>query len=173
MGSCPYLAPEVYDERKYNPQATDIWSLAIIFCCMTLRRFPWWEPRIRDISYNLFVSTPASGTELPQRRISEPEVVTVGRLPRPSELGGDHCQHRPSTLGGEGKQGVVGGPWCLLRCLPRESCHIIGRMLTIDPEARASMDEILGDEWVSKAAVCTQVDREQVLNAPGHRHSRS
>jgi serine/threonine protein kinase len=31
VGSDPYLAPEVYDERKYDPQPPDIWSLAIIF----------------------------------------------------------------------------------------------------------------------------------------------
>merc|ERR1712093_622081 len=37
VGSDPYLAPEVYDERKYAPQPADIWSLAIIFCCMSLR----------------------------------------------------------------------------------------------------------------------------------------
>lgn len=56
VGSDPYLAPEVYDLSKYDPQPTDIWSLAIIFCCMTLRRFPWKAPRISDNSYKLFVS---------------------------------------------------------------------------------------------------------------------
>lgn len=58
VGSDPYLAPEVYDERKYDPQAVDIWSLAIIFCCMSLRRFPWKVPRLSDNSYKLFASEP-------------------------------------------------------------------------------------------------------------------
>ncbi|PVH95674.1 Pkinase-domain-containing protein [Periconia macrospinosa] len=61
VGSDPYLAPEVYDLSKYDPQPTDIWSLAIIFCCMTLRRFPWKAPRVSDNSYKLFVAPPNDG----------------------------------------------------------------------------------------------------------------
>ncbi|CAI6332563.1 unnamed protein product [Periconia digitata] len=61
VGSDPYLAPEVYDLSKYDPQPTDVWSLAIIFCCMTLRRFPWKAPRVSDNSYKLFVAPPNDG----------------------------------------------------------------------------------------------------------------
>ncbi|KAL9599497.1 MAG: hypothetical protein Q9219_003836, partial [cf. Caloplaca sp. 3 TL-2023] len=62
VGSDPYLAPEVYDAHKYDPQPADIWSLAIIFACMTLRRFPWKAPRLTDNSFKLFVSSPTPGT---------------------------------------------------------------------------------------------------------------
>ncbi|KAL8788016.1 MAG: hypothetical protein Q9213_001908 [Squamulea squamosa] len=62
VGSDPYLAPEVYDNNKYDPQPTDIWSLAIIYACMTLRRFPWKAPRLTDNSYKLFASAPNPGT---------------------------------------------------------------------------------------------------------------
>lgn len=65
VGSDPYLAPEVYDGKRYDPRPTDIWSLAIIFCCMTLRRFPWKHPRISDNSYRLFVAEPTPGTPIP------------------------------------------------------------------------------------------------------------
>ena len=65
VGSDPYLAPEVYDEKKYDPRPTDVWSLAIIFCCMTLRRFPWKQPRTTDNSYRLFVANPTPGTPVP------------------------------------------------------------------------------------------------------------
>jgi len=58
VGSDPYLAPEVYDLPRYDPRAADIWSIAIIFCCMSLRRFPWKAPRLTDNSYRLFVSAP-------------------------------------------------------------------------------------------------------------------
>lgn len=74
MGSDPYLAPEVYDNTKYNPALVDIWSLAIIFCCMSLRRFPWKAPRLTDNSYRLFVAAPTPGTpttESNARRSSE------------------------------------------------------------------------------------------------------
>ncbi|GME95672.1 unnamed protein product [Ambrosiozyma monospora] len=40
----------------YEPTAVDIWSLAIIFCCMVLRRFPWKLPKVSDPSYKAFTS---------------------------------------------------------------------------------------------------------------------
>ncbi|KAL9640927.1 MAG: hypothetical protein Q9204_000494 [Flavoplaca sp. TL-2023a] len=62
VGSDPYLAPEVYDTNKYDPQPADVWSLAIVFACMTLRRFPWKAPRLTDNSFKLFASAPSPGT---------------------------------------------------------------------------------------------------------------
>lgn len=50
----------MYDTSKYDPRPADIWSLAIIYACMSLRRFPWKAPRLTDNSYKLFVSTPAT-----------------------------------------------------------------------------------------------------------------
>ncbi|OBZ75840.1 Serine/threonine-protein kinase oca2 [Grifola frondosa] len=41
VGSDPYLAPEVLSQDSYDPRKTDVWSVAIIFMCMVLRRFPW------------------------------------------------------------------------------------------------------------------------------------
>ncbi|RMZ76501.1 hypothetical protein DV738_g4922, partial [Chaetothyriales sp. CBS 135597] len=156
VGSDPYLAPEVYEERKYDPTATDIWSLAIIFCCMSLRRFPWKQPRVIDNSYKLFVAPPTPGTPVPDshpRRASE-------NPPADSE--------RSAT--GE-KQEVIKGPWRLLRILPRESRHIIGRMLKIDPLERARMEEVLEDDWVLSAEVCSQDMNGQVHRATNHTHT--
>ncbi|KAG0148322.1 hypothetical protein CROQUDRAFT_41587, partial [Cronartium quercuum f. sp. fusiforme G11] len=41
VGSDPYLAPEVLSQKEYDPRLTDVWSVAIIYMCMALRRFPW------------------------------------------------------------------------------------------------------------------------------------
>ncbi|WEW60962.1 Nitrogen permease reactivator protein [Emydomyces testavorans] len=77
VGSDPYLAPEVHEEKRYDPRATDIWSLAIIYCCMSLGRFPWKQPKLSDNSYRLFASSPTPGTPLPDAPSRD-----VGR-PRP------------------------------------------------------------------------------------------
>ncbi|KKA29608.1 hypothetical protein TD95_000668 [Thielaviopsis punctulata] len=61
VGSDPYLAPEVYDDKMYDPRTVDIWSLGIIYCCMTLRRFPWKVPRMTDNSYKLYAADPTPG----------------------------------------------------------------------------------------------------------------
>ncbi|CAE6425985.1 unnamed protein product [Rhizoctonia solani] len=80
VGSDPYLAPEVLHAPQYDPRKTDVWSIAIIFMCMVLRRFPWKipDPKV-DPSYKAFVQShpdlcvkpttaptaPASGTATP------------------------------------------------------------------------------------------------------------
>ncbi|CAN3358150.1 serine/threonine-protein kinase Hrk1p [Diutina catenulata] len=56
VGSDPYLAPEVLrSPNSYNPQPVDLWSIAIIYCCMTLKRFPWKIPASdKDNSFKLY-----------------------------------------------------------------------------------------------------------------------
>lgn len=56
VGSDPYLAPEVITSPKsYDPQFVDVWSIAIIFCCLMLKRFPWKAPREdTDDNFKLF-----------------------------------------------------------------------------------------------------------------------
>ncbi|OCK77394.1 Pkinase-domain-containing protein [Lepidopterella palustris CBS 459.81] len=214
VGSDPYLAPEVYDLSKYDPQPTDIWSLAIIFCCMTLRRFPWKAPRLSDNSYKLFVSPPNDGP----RRIDNPSKSTSelqeaggedqrqsgGPYSEPASressdvfnatnTGHHHHHHhhrnktenqsdpvtneaRPkspaaSTQNKEQQQQIIKGPWRLLRLLPRESRHVIGRMLEVDPKKRATMEEILQDKWVSETSICRQEEGGAIIRAEGHEHT--
>lgn len=58
VGSDPYLAPEVLSKDTYDPRLTDVWSVAMIFMCMVLRRFPWKLPDPKtDASYRLYVNT--------------------------------------------------------------------------------------------------------------------
>ena len=57
VGSDPYLAPEVLNGDSYDPRKTDVWSVAIIFLCMVLRRFPWKIPDSKtDPSFRAFVA---------------------------------------------------------------------------------------------------------------------
>ncbi|KAJ5893541.1 Protein kinase [Penicillium taxi] len=235
VGSDPYLAPEVYDEKKYDPRPTDVWSLAIIFCCMTLRRFPWKQPRSTDNSYRLFVSSPTPGTPVPdvdprrQHAKSSPDLPFIARekddqkqLPSSSETPKAEKPAKPEqpakltvpptpqtngnqanakcddtthnaavsptaekttrttskeapplpgqTQSSSQRQEVIKGPWRLLRILPRESRYIIGRMLKVDPKERATLDEVLADDWVRSIESCEQLDSGDIINAPGHTH---
>ncbi|GMG20005.1 unnamed protein product [Ambrosiozyma monospora] len=56
VGSDPYLAPEVCVFNKYDPRPVDIWSAAIMYCCMTLKKFPWKVPKLSDPSFKMFAS---------------------------------------------------------------------------------------------------------------------
>ncbi|KAI2789791.1 Serine/threonine-protein kinase oca2 [Penicillium oxalicum] len=231
VGSDPYLAPEVYDEKKYDPRPTDVWSLAIIFCCMTLRRFPWKQPRTTDNSYRLFVASPTPGTPVADaenrrqpKAKSSPDLVSAAQAdkekpteaPAPTaaapsasaaanqngnkspdsptdknDCPGDPARKQPSQTSGHKaarttskeapplppnaqppapKQEVIKGPWRLLRILPRESRYIIGRMLKVNPIERATLEEVLADEWVRNIMTCRQEDWGEVINAPNHTH---
>lgn len=191
VGSDPYLAPEVYEERKYDPAAVDIWSLAIIYCCMSLRRFPWKVPRLTDNSYKLFAADPTPGHDpkklilppvksesalhdMPQRDLSWADPEDKGKTGQ----NGDKASHREEKPSGEAststpsgeKKEVIRGPWRILRLLPRESRHVIGRMLEIDPKKRANMEEILEDNWVSNTDICRQLEQGKVINVSDHTH---
>ncbi|KAI1268886.1 Pkinase-domain-containing protein [Xylariaceae sp. FL1019] len=178
VGSDPYLAPEVYDNRVYDPQAVDIWSLAIIFCCMSLRRFPWKLPRMSDNSFKLFASDPTPGHD-PKKLIS-PSRSTSDLENTPSrDFMPDEPPKSPASTAKptptEGskepeRKEVIKGPWRLLRLLPRETRHVIGRMLAIDPKHRAVMSEILDDPWVSDTVICRQVGSGQIVKADNHTH---
>ncbi|KOS17569.1 Serine/threonine-protein kinase oca2 [Escovopsis weberi] len=198
VGSDPYLAPEVYESKEYDAQAVDIWSLAIIFCCMSLRRFPWKIPRMTDNSYKLFAADPTPGHD-PNHLIrpkSEGDAsTTIARefLPQ-DEKPKAHREHR-SGHGHHHKRGVsettvppeaqtqeqgteataekkevIKGPWRILRLLPRESRHIIHRMLSVDVKSRARMEEIVKEPWVADTVICQQLENGEVIPAEDHEH---
>ncbi|KAG5980422.1 hypothetical protein E4U55_004039 [Claviceps digitariae] len=199
VGSDPYLAPEVYDSKEYDAAAVDIWSLAIIFCCMTLRRFPWKIPRMTDNSYKLFASDPTPGhnpskliehskstndlsTTVAREFLAEDDAKAKGHHHKPSQhhvpndkdgaeatSGADSQASQGAGGTGERKE-VIRGPWRILRLLPRESRHIIHRMLDLDPKTRAKMDEILDETWVADAVICQQLENGEVLPAEDHTH---
>ncbi|KAI7858812.1 kinase-like domain-containing protein [Circinella umbellata] len=55
-GSDPYIAPELYTQPTYDPRQSDVWSCGIVFICMTIRRFPWRNPRLSDPSFRAFAT---------------------------------------------------------------------------------------------------------------------
>lgn len=240
VGSDPYLAPEVYDERKYDPTAVDIWSLAIIFCCMTLRRFPWKVPRLSDNSYKLFAAEPTPGhdpkklslksgsvsakpeeessadatdkakaekpeadvkeasdkkevTEEKVKDATEAEIKPEAAVDKTDKDGhaektdktdkdendkdekkeatgdkpadGSKTEEKPAE-----KREVIRGPWRILRLLPRESRHVIGSMLAIDPKDRIKMADLIKDPWVADTVICRQIEPSRIIRSSTHTH---
>lgn len=67
------------------------------------------------------------------------------------------------------RQEVIKGPWRLLRILPRESRYLIGQMLKVNPKERATLEDVLSDDWVRGSQVCQQTD-QTTINATNHTH---
>jgi serine/threonine protein kinase len=151
---------------------------------MSLRRFPWKMPRMTDNSYKLFASPPTPGTDI--RRISDSPSKSTNDLDTPARDAVPDSQTNPTTAKteyaatneangtapeAEKKPEIIKGPWRLLRLLPRESRHIIGRMLEINPKNRAKMSEVLDDPWVSGTPICRQELAGAIIRADGHAHT--
>lgn len=77
----------------------------------------------------------------------------------------------PADVSSSASSATIKGPLRLLRLLPRDTRHIIGRMLELDPRKRATLDEILEDPWVQNALVCRQEEGGQCFPAPNHTHT--
>jgi serine/threonine protein kinase len=93
VGSDPYLAPEVLSEQSYDPRKTDVWSLAIIFLCMILRRFPWKipDPKV-DANFKAFITAHPDLSDKPlPKKSSQPlhdgSALTVNAPAPPARAG--------------------------------------------------------------------------------------
>lgn len=83
---------------------------------------------------------------------------------------GDSKTSESKPSGSGEKKEVIRGPWRILRLLPRESRHIVSRMLDLDSKKRARMDEILQEPWVADTVICQQFDHGEVVPAEDHTH---
>lgn len=71
VGSLPYMAPELFTASHYSPLLADVWSLAILYSCMILRRFPWPAARIDKPVYQVYAETLRSENEVCPWPVSE------------------------------------------------------------------------------------------------------
>lgn len=128
-GSEPYLAPEVLDDGEYLPAQTDIWSCAIVFCCMWNKRFPWKSPCFTDKDFRTFAAEISIEDE--EERLAALNISKV-----------QTAKH------------AIQGPWRLLRHLPAESRAVIFNMLDLEPEQRAPARDLLQSAWLYDIDMC-------------------
>jgi hypothetical protein len=90
-------------------------------------------------------------------------------LPRQETTSKEAPPLPPGSTTGQ-RQEVIKGPWRLLRILPRESRYIIGRMLKVNPKERATLEEVLADDWVQSILACRQEESGTIIKATNHTH---
>lgn len=279
VGSDPYLAPEVLrSPNSYNPQPVDLWSIAIIYCCMTLKRFPWKIPNgEKDNSFKLYemmddswhdyyLSNECHKLLLQQRKLKNTivrsnkkkkmmenksaqedcemeekeedatiekthsiddskrslenvEVLTEEQTQEILEqlkaidaklegyentkndmkskygelLQRSQSHSKPDTQSESDKKKAnhkqIRGPYRLMRLLPHAARPIIHKMLQVDGTKRATLEDIMNDEWILEIECCTlkkvsrsvspdasysfDTDEEEVLikGSPPHDHT--
>ncbi|ORX90026.1 kinase-like protein [Basidiobolus meristosporus CBS 931.73] len=97
-GSDPYIAPEIFTGRPYDVRKSDIWSAAIVYISMILKRHPWDVALSNDKSYKLYL------------------------------------EHRKVDR--------------FFNKIPSGAATILKKMLEPNPSLRATMEDILADEWI-------------------------
>lgn len=161
VGSDPYLPPEVCIFSKYDPRPVDIWSIAMIFVCLTIKQFPWKIPKLKDPSFKLF----CSGRDCD----SLSQLVAKPALPPQYD---DVVEKPASSNNPSNPNDLKIGPQSLLHKLPESSRHIIGRMVELAPARRASIEEIMEDPFVKNIKMCYLDHEGTVIGHPeNHVHT--
>ncbi|KAK6456904.1 kinase domain-containing protein [Scheffersomyces xylosifermentans] len=195
VGSDPYLAPEVCVFNKYDPRPVDVWSAAIIYCCMMLKKFPWKVPKLSDSSFKLFASrgefipisemlkkTPQDyaqkdGDEISDKSSTENPLESLKEIKE--EVEQIEKSDSPTNIDGKSHTSTETGAGRLLLALPEDCRPLIGRMVELAPACRISIDDCLNDEWLSSVNMCTVEERFQndsnsfvVIKCEDHEHTQ-
>lgn len=164
VGSDPYLAPEVCVFHKYDPRPVDVWSAAIIYCCMMLKKFPWKVPKLTDNSFKMFASRP-DPIPLSEMLKKTPATMAEGSYngdlaaaaaaaaeaaPKPVPTKTDSA-----SPAGNAHTSTEAGPGRLLLALPEDCRPLIGRMVELAPACRIPIEDCFKDEWLASVNMCT------------------
>ncbi|CAK7892441.1 nitrogen permease reactivator protein [[Candida] anglica] len=179
VGSDPYLAPEVCVFNKYDPRPVDVWSAAIIYCCMMLKKFPWKVPKLSDNSFKLFSTrkeaipltemlkrTPDMVPEMGALKLDDISEQLEGSKASESEEQGKEPESTSteaektgsgssSNIEGKAHTSTETGAGRLLLALPEDCRPLIGRMVDLAPACRISIEECFNDEWLQSIHMCT------------------
>lgn len=160
VGSDPYLAPEVCVFNKYDPRPVDVWSVAIIFCCMMLKKFPWKVPKLIDNSFKLF-ATREEGVSLNDCLIKEPDQTGLSSITALKNAINDVETTTPKEEADQGSAHTSNevGPGRLLFALPEDCRPLIGRMVDLAPACRISVEDCFEDSWLKSISMCTVEER--------------
>lgn len=182
VGSDPYLAPEVCVFNKYDPRPVDVWSVAIIYCCMMLKKFPWKVPKLIDNSFKLF-ATRNDGIPLNETLLQTKEQrAEAAGTDFSNEIINETIEvEAPAngTIEGSAHTSNEIGAGRLLLALPEDCRPLIGRMVDLAPACRISVEECFEDEWLKSVNMCSVEERinsdgsieYQVFKCDDHEHT--
>lgn len=194
VGSDPYLAPEVCVFNTYDPRPVDVWSTAIIYCCMVLKKFPWKIPKLSDSSFKAFACREPGVTfgEL-LKRVPEPpsydadlndssatipvikaEVIEAHEVSDRIQNADGSADKSAAThqTGGSPEDGAkhtsnLIGEERLLNALNSEVRPLISKMVRLAPACRITVDECFEDPWLESVQMCAMVDENGEASCDG------
>jgi serine/threonine protein kinase len=185
VGSDPYLAPEVCVFNAYDPRPVDIWSTAIIYCCMVLKKFPWKIPKLSDPSFKAFASREPGVTfgELLKRLPDPPSYNSDLNDPIKEEIieakMTDEETSEDNEVEGSNHTSNLIGEDRLLGALKTEVRPLISKMVRLAPACRINVDDCFEDSWLQTVQMCTIIDENgeptnhgKLIPSTDHEHTQ-
>ena len=168
------MAPEILLHSPYDPQKADIWSLAIMYCCMILGRFPWKAAALRDETFRLFATTRSRNSHAERgmgRRATEPSLPQASNLVAVAPCDLEACNTDTLSMininldeAANMKATEVDSEPCrLLRQLPIESRTVIRKMFLLNADGRPTLEQIRSYPWIQLGQLCPPEDGGAVL----------
>lgn len=128
-GSAPYIAPEEYVEKEFDPRSVDLWAVGVIYMAMRTGRHLWRVARKdEDEFYQKYL----------EGRKHEDGYAPIETLHRVSKGPARNCQGLSTNM-----------PRNQARCR-----NVIYSILDPNPSRRINASQVLKSEWVRQIKLC-------------------
>ncbi|KAG0039824.1 serine/threonine-protein kinase HAL4/sat4 [Podila clonocystis] len=136
-GSGPFIAPEEFTEKTFDARKVDMWSCGIIYMCMRLGRYSWFEASKGDPIWDSFL-----------RKLEHVKEQDEKEAPRNPHL----------TAIEQATQAILA--W------PQQVAQVIDKLLDPNPRTRWQAVQVLDSPWMENVDNCHRAQRvaDQVLD---------
>jgi serine/threonine protein kinase len=175
------MAPEILLHSPYDPQKADVWSLAIIYCCMILGRFPWKAPALYDEAFRLFATARSRISHAERgmgRRLTELPLLPASNLAAVAPCDSEACNTdtlsminiSPDEAANMKATEIDSEPCLLLRQLPIESRTVIRKMFLLNADNRPTLEQIGSYHWIQLGRLFSPEDGGAMHYGFRHEH---
>ncbi|GLI76716.1 serine/threonine-protein kinase HAL4/sat4 [Penicillium ochrochloron] len=133
-GSAPYIAPEEYIEKEFDPRAVDLWATGVIYMAMRTGRHLW---RVARKDEDEFYQRYLEGRK---HEDGYAPIETLHRVSATTAAAGHLCN-----------AGHITNPTCTSQARCR---NVIYSILDPNPSRRINASQVLKSEWVRQIKLC-------------------
>lgn len=167
------MAPEILLHSPYDPQKADVWSLAIMYCCMILGRFPWKAPALYDEAFRAFATARSRNSHAERgmgRRSTEPPLLQASNSEARNTDTLSMININPDEAANTEATEIDSEPCRLLRQLPIESRTVIRKMFLLNADNRPTLEQIKSYPWIQLGRLFSPEDGGAMHYGYRHEH---
>ncbi|KAI7879158.1 Pkinase-domain-containing protein [Lichtheimia hyalospora FSU 10163] len=153
-GSEPYIAPEMYTDKDYDPRLVDIWSCGVIYMAMRTGNHLWQVAKKGEDDYfDRYLKFRRLVEE--ERENSRRERLAMAKNQSPSSPQAEKDREASMVKARESiKRRAKESGLDVLEGLEFSAKRLVYRMLDPTPQKRITMDQIMQNEWFMRIYCC-------------------